>query len=234
MGSVRCDFPPKDPNAYGKPWGARLSWNGEKMEYDFSSCEVAGKISEGAYVTIQAEPGAPVCFGIKEKYTKKSEKLFAIVGEKFGLDVCSFQEALACAKKWYYEYGIGTKLPYRKRKDPEEPKKEEEPKEKQAEPEQAEATWRRLGVLDLRSGIFLVGDPDYLHDPSQVGYENKIQLLQLILKETRDRAGSIKNKDYRDVGCFAIIDPDKTNNAEVLIKRDEATDEIKEIKIKFN
>lgn len=231
MGSVSCDFPGRDPNAYGKPWGARLTFNGKKMEYDFSSCEVTGEISEGATVIIQAEPGAPVCFGQKEKYSGKSTKLFAIVGEKFGLDACTFEEALKCAKRWYYEFGIGSKLPYRKRRKEEQ--EEEQPKE-EAPRQQEEETWERLAVLRLRSGLFSVGDPDFLHDPSQVGYENKFQMLQMMLKEVRDRGGSIKDKDYHDVGAFVMIDPETTAGAEVLLKRDEDSREIKEIKIKFN
>lgn len=236
MGSVKCNFPARDPNAYGKPWGARLSWNGKKLEYDFSSCEVTGKLSEGPCVIIQAEPGAPVCFGQKEKYTGKSDKMFAIVGTKFGLDACTFQEALKCAKKWYYEYGYGTKLPYRKRKEPESIKSIIEEQEAKAEEEQEEEETKpeRLAVLDLRSGLFTMGDPDFLHEPNEVGYDNKITMMQTILKQVRNRAGSIKNKNYRDVGCFVMIEPEKLKGAEVLLKRAPNSNEIKEIIIKFN
>ena len=227
MGTVKCDFKGKDPKLWGKPWGARLYWTGKQLDYDFSSTQVTGLISEGGTLLLQAEPGAPCVFGQRNLERGTSVKVYAIVGENFELEFCDYNEAKQAAMDWYYKYGIGSKLPYRK------PEKEKEPEEAPPEPpKEKELKKDRLGIYKIRSGFFMFGDPDYLYSKEELGIETKIDLLKKVIANARDNAGSLKSNKFEDVAGFVMTDADITTCAEVILHRDEKG-EIKEITIKL-
>lgn len=226
MGTVKCDFKGKDPKIWGKPWGARLYWTGKEIEFDFSSTQMTGLISEGGTILLQAEPGAPCVFGQKNLQTGKSTKVYAIIGDDFGLNFCDYNEAKQTAMDWYYKYGVGSKLPYRKE---EQKKQEEQPAEQQ---EEKPLKQERLGVYKVRSGFIMFGDPDYLYSKEELGIETKIDLLKKVIANARDNAGSLKSNKFEDVAGFVMTDGDVTTCAEALVSRDEKG-EIKEITIKI-
>jgi hypothetical protein len=67
--TVSWDVSEYNGRRYGRPWGARIKFNGVKAEYDFSHTAYHGDTS-GGRVIIQCNSGDIVAFGQKDNYKK--------------------------------------------------------------------------------------------------------------------------------------------------------------------
>lgn len=90
---VSIEFDSYNPKRYSRPWGAKVSFVGSKIHYDFKAGNYLGD-SDGGNVYIECEPGDIVAYGQRDGRGGNTQNTLAIVQADGSLKEVDKVEAL--------------------------------------------------------------------------------------------------------------------------------------------